>query len=55
MNNPDDREELACLEAIRTIEENEKNNLIEMSNDFVKGLDAFQTLDELDEKYHFEN
>lgn len=49
----DEQEELECLEAIRTIEENAQVDMIQTSNDLVRGLEAFKTLNELDQKYNF--
>ena len=44
-------EEYKCLEAIRAIEQNAEKEFIETANDMVKGLEAYSTIDELEEKY----
>lgn len=49
----EEQEELECLEAIRTIEENAQVSLAQTTKDLVKGLEAFKTLAELDQKYNF--
>lgn len=49
----EEAEELDCLRAIRTIETNAEKDFLETTNDFVKGLEALQTLNQLDQKYNF--
>lgn len=48
----DEQEELECLEAIRTIEVYGEMNFIQKTKDLIKGIEALQTLNELNEKYN---
>ena len=44
-------EELDCLQAIRAIENNVEKAMHETATDMIKGIEAFQTLNEMDKKY----
>jgi hypothetical protein len=48
-------EELDCLQAIRAIENNAEKAMHETATDMIKGIEAFQTLNEMDKKYDVRN